>query len=53
MVGTKINTSPHMNTVVIVLWVTRSFWSTGKEVITDMGFCIPKVLFVNEEDEVL
>ena len=31
-------TSPNMKTVGLMLWLTRALWSTGKEVITDIGF---------------
>ena len=40
----ELETSPNMNTVGIMLRLTRVLWSTRKEVITEIRFCVLKGL---------
>ena len=47
---TKFKTSINLKTAGLVLLLTRVLWSTGKELIIDIGFCVLKGLFGNEEE---
>ena len=38
----EFETSPIMKTAVLILGLIRALWSTGKEVIMDIRFCVLK-----------
>ena len=52
MVRPEFDTIHHMNTVGIMIWITISLWSTGKEVIMDRGLCVPNVILVTSKKRV-
>ena len=41
----ELKTNTNMNTLSLILQLTRLIWSTGKAVVMDWGFCVLKGLF--------
>ena len=52
MVRPEFDTSHHMNIVGTMIWMTISIRGTGKEVIMDRDFYVPKLILVTRNRKV-